>query len=894
MPLTQRQLETQVIYRLDGARLNTRVPPNQIAANECSELYGVDGRYTGCLRKFYGMTETVRFAEVTGMEAVDDYAGVSFMQQVTFQKRGTSTTYRGFVVRWDALNDVANLEVCLVYTVNNGSSWTRLAIWSGAATGISGSSDIECIMDRGYLMVAVDGKATKTVYWTGSALTVVDSGPGSFGVELAVMTETAGTQLENASYYLRGDGAYMVAWRFYDSTRGIFSGLSGLTTVIMNVPKLNKAYGAVAFNASGGNSGLFIDGDKVTVNGRVFEADNNSAITGHVAVTITGLTTITQHAQALADAVNGDSANCACKARAESASVYVEALAAGTTGNSYTLSKTEAGASTDDLTVSGTTLSGGGVATTDYVSQCKVTLDFPANGAVVSGKVYADFAALFDTVQVLRSIDLGSSIASQAGAILHVEQSITKAGSWATSGAWDSLQVTIGTVPDEALPVYEMYDPEEDILEVPPQSGTIGRYQGITFMAQAQSASNPYDTKHSSLNHVSPEYFTTYNTWKGDPNRGRPLRYLQAGDSMFILCPSGITHVYKSSQTKPLQFVDIAAKMGLDAKWAAHSVGNSIVFIAGNSIAMMSGNDANIATVSAFTRTLNDDWVSDIASYVSSGYDKKLKASFFLDSNRHEMLALWHETGGVSMFKAAPFAWMTGGPSIATGKDTQVYFVTAKGLVVTPDLTATGGGTMTGLSASFTLNGSASSTGTDTITDSAATFHADMIGSYVFLISGSNAGSCKLISGVDVGNKKLTAASAFNSTVQPGDKYAVSPVYFGARLAPIRQMDIPTVLLSFSRVKTDRIQVKSRRISGLTTDVNDAVRVGVYRNSGAALESVTAEVDLTTNPAEAAENLVIDGIDIEPYIEYIGSGTKFEITDVGIDVVVTETRKVET
>jgi hypothetical protein len=882
MPASRAELERYVTYRVKGARLNLDVPPNHIQVDQQARLSGVDGRFSGAWRTFYGFRLLVNLPSVTGLTTIADNDGVSFLQEVIFQKRGTATVYRGFVIRWDADDDTANEDVGLAYTTDGGSTWAYLQIHDGSGNGIGKTTAIEAATHRGYLMVAVEGLSTKTVYWNGAALVAVDSGPGSFGVTLGAMTEAS--QAGDTSYHLAGNGVFQVRFRFYSSTRGIYSAMSDPVTVYMDQPKLAKAHGAVYFASSGGDSGLLIDGDVITVNGRTFEADDDSSYSGNVQVDINGLTTIAQHAQALADAINGDTANCLCTARAESAAVYIEASTAGVAGNAYGLSVTETGANTDDLSVSSATLTDGGASTSEYLAQCKAVLDFPNNGAVVAGKTYADFDALFDTVDVFRTIDLGQVPAAQQGAIFYNEQSIAKSGNWATSGAWDSLQVSIGTVPDTALVLLDPYDASTDAIVAPPASGTIARYQGMTLMSQALTDDDPYDMLVSSLTHQSPEYFTAYNQRPGNAERGRPLRFMLAGDSCFALHPGGFVHVYKSSDERPVQFVDTINGPGLDGKWAAQRMGNSILMISAGQLRMMGGNDGNVVDLPGFQRLLTGDWKTHIADYVSGGYDSQLNCSMFLNASRAEVLCLWHGSSGTSMFEGANFRWMTSGPEIADGRRTRAYFVTARGRIVSPDYAAAGSGTMFDLSSGYTLAGSATGGSTGTLVCSGATFHADMIGAYCYAIDGDNAGERQIISAVDVGNATLTFAGAFSYAVANTDRFAISPVPVHVRLPVVRRMDAPEPLVAFDRQTFQGLSIKFREISGLDPGVTDTMRVGAYRDAGTAIESETAEltVSATIEQATAAFENPIDGLDVGPYLEYIGVGSSFEITDVQV------------
>ena len=888
MPYNREQLDRYTTYSFAGPKLNRDLPAHRIGVNEQSRISGVDGRFSGCLRKYYGNRLLVDLDAVTGLGAVDTYDGVSFLQEVIFQKRGTSTTYRGFVVRFDALNDNANEEVGLAYTDDGGATWTYLGVWTGAATGISSTTAMECATDGAYLMITVEGKACKTVYWTGSAVAAVSSGPGDFGVALAALA--ASTQSEDDDYYLKGNGVYQVRWRFYSSTRGIYSAMSDPVTVYMDKPKLTAAHGSVYFSSAGGDSGLMVSGDIVTVNGRTFKY---IAAGGDVTIPAASAATIAAHAQALADAINGDTANCGCTARAESAAVYIEAATAGASGNTITLAKTETGVNATDLSVSGANLTGGGATTNEYLQQCKVVLDFPANGSVVSAKAFADFAALFDTIDVFRSIDLGQIAAAQQGAIFYFEQSILKSASWATSGAFDALQVTIGTMPDTALVLTDQYDPSTDSIVAPPDSGAIARYQGMTLMAQELTDDHPYDILASSLTHASPEYFTSYNERAGNSDRGRPMRFIVAGDSCFALHPGGFVHIYKSSAERPVQFVDTINGVGLDGKWAAQVMGNGILMICGGQLRQMGGNDGNIVDLPGVGRMLADDWASHVGNYVSGGYDARLNCSMFLNSSRAEVLCLWNGTGAISLLEGANFAWMTSGPDITDGGRHRAYFVTKQGRIVSPDYAQAGSGSMFDLSASYTLAGSATGGSTTTLVCSGATFHADMVGARVYMISGDNAGAWAEVESVNVGTDTLTftSATAFATAVCNGDRFAVSPVPFHATLSPVRTMDAPDALVSFDRHKMIGASVKFRNVSGLAAGVTDTLRIGAYRDGSTTLHGETFEVHVTTtvesqsdpdSDATGAFAAAIDGIDILPYLEYIGVGASFEVTDIQV------------
>ena len=867
-------------YAFRTPRMDASVPPNQVKPGSFGRLSGIDGRFYGGLRKYYGNKEVLDLADVTGMETIATNSGPDFIRYVTFQKKDTSTVYRGFVVRWDSQNDTDDEQVDLIYKDNIGGSWTKLAIWAAGNT-ITASLEIDCAVSGGYLLIAVDTKATKTVYWDGDSLEVVDSGPGGFHTELTAPTKN--TSAVDTSHYLRGNGTYQIAYRFYSSTRGIYSALSAPLVVHLDHYKTTKAVGTISFSSAGSGGGLMVEGDIFTINGRTYEYIDTSS---DVTITTAAAETTTAHATALADAINGDS-SATVTATAQSSSVLLEAIARGTGGNAYTLSVTETGQYTDDISVSGSTLTGGGVVTTEPETQVKITIDFPDDGVdgahTDSG---AGFADLFDTVDIFRTIDLGDISVTQ-GAIFYLEQTISKTGNWETSGTWDSLTIDVGTLIDEALPFQTMYDPEKDIVAAPPQSGTIGRYGELTFMAQATSVDGGYDTLSSSPEHNSPEYFSTYNRRVGDPEDGRPLRFIPAGDSLFQLSYNAVIHIFKSGKLKPLQFSRLHKKRGIVGKEVAHSSGNSVFMITGLGLVILNATDGGMGSITAADRVMFDAWKSEIST-IKSCYDSLMNASFFLNPTRREMVVLWHSTQVCSMLDGANFVGATSGPDISAGKNDRAYFITATGLIVSPDNLEAGSGTMWDLSDTYTLNGTATATSATTLTDDNATLNDDMVGARLYMTSGDNAGDSREIATIDNSTKVVTFTSNFSNEIATGDTYAVSPVPFSLRAWAFQVEE----LSRFNRWITSGVALKVRKLSGFDNNPNNKWRVGAYRNGGTSIESTVAYPSVSSNPADSAEALNLEGIDLEPYIEQIASGVRFELTDAEFAVSLTESRKV--
>jgi hypothetical protein len=291
----------------------------------------------GCLRKYYGNRKVVDIRTITGGETVGDYAGISFCKAVSFRQTNTasSTIYRGFVVRWDSQDNIDDEQVDLFYTGDNGATWATHSIWA-AGSDITSELEMDCATEKQFLFVCVKGKNPQTVYYNNSTLQTVDMGSGAWAATLTAMTKAAEASAVDG-FELTGDGVYQVAWRFYDSVRGVYSALSDPVTVRLNMMKLSTASGTIQFNAAGGDSGLMVSGDIFTINGRTYKY---IAAGGDVTIPVVGVSTSAAHCQALADAINGD-ASAEVKAIAGMSTVTITANTSGADGNMYGLAVTE-------------------------------------------------------------------------------------------------------------------------------------------------------------------------------------------------------------------------------------------------------------------------------------------------------------------------------------------------------------------------------------------------------------------------------------------------------------------------------------------------------------------------------------------------------------------------
>ena len=831
-------------YRFIGPFMDRSRPSSQLKPGRFGYLAGVDGRFSGGLRKYWGNTLA---KELTDIEA--GLTNITFFEAVSFQKGTTSNEYRGFVVRSGA--GTTDQKVTLFYYDTGTSSWGTLTVHAaGGATKITSTTRMWADVSGKFLMVAVEGKDTKTVYHNGSSLVAVDTGAGDFSTEAGMADMT--------------DSGTIVAG-------------TGKTVAITNIVSV----GTTVTVTTATNHDL-TTGDKVAITGTTnFNDTETSAITdaSDITFTYTGPEDKAEETSGTVEKVSG--------------SVY-HLNGEGTYRVAYRFYS-----STRDIysaLSSPVTVAMAGGDDTPYYGE---TINFPDNDDSTFDYVDAEngdgFSDLFDTVEVFRTINLGAYDAFD-GSIFYKESSIDADPNWDAVGEWNALTVTIGTLRDESLVVQNQYNPETDVMIAVPNAGAIGTWDSLTFISRAITARNGVDTYWSDPGTLSPEYFTDENMYRAKMSDGKPMRYIAAGDVLFILHPQAIVYVEKEG-TK-LRFSRQHTGRGLTSAGAAHTIGNDMIMMSPLGVVVVNATDAKMQIFTTLDREIFGNWADDLGS-IESCYDSYMNASFFLNPDRDEVMCVWWTTKAVSMLTGANFIGCSSGTDITNSDRTRGYFITSTGRIVYPDTVRSGYGNMLGLDGdTYTLNGTVTScTAATSLTDSEATYHVSLVGALLYVTSGDNAGESTTISAVDTGTKTLTLAVGLSSDLAIGDTYAVAPVPFSAKLWPVptpqRAPGEPITPLYRKIVTALCLDVQG--LAGFSANANDFWRIGAYRNGSSTIETgekSTTTIGMDSNPADSVGHLNVDGIEIEMYVEQIASGVDFELTNAEISVTISQSKKI--
>ncbi len=191
-----------------------------------SRVVGADGRFVGSIKPFPGCrrltfgTNKNQFSDI-----VAGLSTITFCKYAIVQKGLTSGELRGFVVRGTAASVV---EVHFIYYDTASAAWssTKLA----TLTGADATADMDVTSSGRFMYLTVNGATgyPLTIYHTGSAWVSKAMGP-------QYTTPVAPTSTATSATGVLPIGTYGIAYRLYDSTRIMYSGMSGVTSVAVAV-----------------------------------------------------------------------------------------------------------------------------------------------------------------------------------------------------------------------------------------------------------------------------------------------------------------------------------------------------------------------------------------------------------------------------------------------------------------------------------------------------------------------------------------------------------------------------------------------------------------------------------------------------------------------------------
>lgn len=504
------------------------------------------------------------------------------------------------------------------------------------------------------------------------------------------------------------------------------------------------------------------------------------------------------------------------------------------------------------------------------------------------------YAAGYRKLQVFRTISAEVGGSSQAAGMFRLE---TVYDLDAGADCWPAA-VTVGTLTDDALLWQDVYYPEWEDVGVPPQSGAVAFFDGVTFMGSDTTAGSANtQIVWSQVAKSNPEAFnTTTGSYTWDSTDGRVVRFVRAGDFLFVFTEGAAYRVAKSGTN--LLFTRMHSGRSLVNDAAAHELGRDIFAVTDLGVSIFDGVSGAMQTIGALDRLVLETWVANKSSLFVTA-DAMLGCSFVVNPTLQDAAVVWHATGAVSMLEDCDFVAAATGPHpvLTGGGRSRAFFVTVDGQILYPDASGTMNGSMRGLvPASVTVNGAATAFGASTITmlTSVGWTTAALKGAQLYVWSAANeeiGPQAKTIVSVGgTGDHTITVTPAFSPAVAVGDKFTIAPVPFKVTAWPAPAAGAPA---EFGRRIVKIMGVSLARLTGASGNANARLRMGMCRN----LEVVPAAgCKFVTASETTADNFAyinIDGVSLEPYVEAISAGLGFELLAVDADVTISVSRSME-
>lgn len=502
--------------------------------------------------------------------------------------------------------------------------------------------------------------------------------------------------------------------------------------------------------------------------------------------------------------------------------------------------------------------------------------------ALISLTAGSSVPSPYDKVKIYRTIRIEAAGDVYSGGILYEESDITTA-------TWEGGTNSVGTKVDSELATEDRFDPWADIAENPPNSGAIGHFGGLTFMASDDSDGVQW----SNILNYEPESFDAKRRlYRGRLADGPVLRFVEAGDMIYALGRSVLYQIQRQGTAMQIQRIFYAR--GLVSAPGVTVVGEDMLYISPIGIGVVQGRAGVFRVYSGMDRLVLGDW-SDKLDDVFAATDAKLGASFFVEPTSGVAVCLWHVSQLATLFKDFYFAAATEGPGVEDGIEIRAYFVTETGLVLVPDATPSmpdegGSSTRTMLDVSGTVNGTATGGSLTTLECSTASFDTTCVGARLWYLNSRDEWTSTEITSRPDATTLGFASQA--EALASGRRFAISPVPFEVRMSPV-----PTVKLDAGapdpvfdrRVVTD-IGVKAvlPAINGFGSNDNAYWRVGVYKDLSDTPVSTVDDVEIGDSDAHTHYGRVnADGALLEPFIQLYAAGVDFELTGAQIGTTIT-------
>lgn len=483
----------------------------------------------------------------------------------------------------------------------------------------------------------------------------------------------------------------------------------------------------------------------------------------------------------------------------------------------------------------------------------------------------------FDTIQVFRTISVEAAENTFSGSLLYKDNEVSMAASWSAGDyqAHDDWLTAGETLTDEVLVQQSTYDPWEDTVGDPPEAATIEFYNGTIFMGtdEDETGANA-GFRWSGLGMFNPEVFSGSHLFRGKLQDGKVLKLVQSGEILWALTKSCIYRIRKVGVQLSVHRFHVGR--GVVGKCAAHPVGDDLMLMTPLGLAALNGASGEMQLFSQVDNVVHSDWAGDLDDYIVSAYDSYMGASFFVNTDDDEGVVLWHTTKAATLLKALENVdEMTTGPHPEDGGAPRAFFVSSAGLFSYPDDDLSGSRTMDGVT--YRKYGTATGGSTTTLEDSGSGFATSCIRTYVYMLTGDNAGESRQITART--DTELTFSPAMSNAVSSGDIYAISRIPFELVAPPLKSGTIDRP--DFERRVLKAIGIYSIGHTGISSNPTAFWTVGAYRQGESTL-AASNTVDMADGAAhqqpDSSAPGSVAGFLVEPSISFDGCGVGFELT----------------
>lgn len=371
---------------------------------------------------------------------------------------------------------------------------------------------------------------------------------------------------------------------------------------------------------------------------------------------------------------------------------------------------------------------------------------------------------------------------------------------------------------------------------------------------------------------------------------------VRAGTFSVVVLKNSLIRIHRSGSR--LSIDEIHNRYGASGRWGAVAIGSNLYMVSPVGILLADLNSGQLDVFGATQHFFDETgrWRDDLAD-IQAAYDAQLGALIFLNPTKAEALFVWLNHGVLTHLIDVPYDWVIDGTDLSAGGVRRAVFLVSGPSGNTYEVDAARASTTrtTVDGGALTYNGLAGSgtNATTLVPPGGGSFSADMVGHYVRFFNPTTGAFTVRVKVTAFSSPNLTFASA-SPAPAAGDRFAVGAIPFRITAWPLYGDTERPIIDLFRVKKATSMGAVVAEMSG-DTGAGNPNKVMRYQLFNRTPDVPFKEVEGTMDDAQTSATVKVfspPGVDpvIVPGVEQWSSDLDFDLLGLVVDGTIERSR----